>query len=119
MTPHARERLQERTPWISGDMMQKAVNRFLRDGSHDRVELVKKTNGNATIYRYKPAYGAVVYPLALKCGQIVTIYNQNILSKKKKAFKFKKRVLRSRSHWRGKLKGGKPDVLPPAFDDSV
>ena len=119
MTPHAWDRLHERAPHINGDMMQKAVNRFLRDGFHDMVELVRKTNGNASIYRYKPKYGAVVYPLALSDGQIVTVYNQRILSKKKKSYKFKKRVLRSRSHWRGKLKGGKPDAAPPDFDEGM
>jgi len=120
MTPHAWERLSERTPWVNGHIMQKAVNRFIRDGVSDTIELVKKTStGNATIYRYTPKFGAIVYPLAIPDGQIVTIYTQQILSKKKASYKFKKRVLRSRSHWKGKLKGGKPTARPPAFDDST
>jgi len=120
MTPHAWERLSERAPHINGHMMQKAINRFIRDGVSDTVEFVlKAANGNATIYRYKPKFGAIVYPLAIPDGQIVTIYTQQILSKKKKSFKFKKRILRSRSHWKGKLKGGKPTARPPAFDDST
>ena len=118
MTPHAYSRVKERAPHVNADMMQKAVNRFLRDGFHDRVELVRKAGRGASIYRYKAKYGANVYPVAMPCGKIVTVFDQYIMSKQKKARKFKKNVLRSRSHYKGKLNGRKPSPAPPDFDES-
>lgn len=100
LTHHARARLAEYSHNADISQIDDAVVEYLETGFHRFVDLLYRLDG-LTVLRYQSERVQVFPVVDIDDRRIVTFYLHEYIKRHKRSEKFKKQVLRSRSHYKG------------------